>query len=67
MAPTRSKQVDLYEAKSYLSRLVKEAAAGMEIIIAKAGEPMARLGSAGPGNEADPAAWAAKRAAMDVG
>lgn len=37
------KQVNLYEAKTHLSQLVKEAAAGGEIIIAKAGEPMARL------------------------
>ena len=43
MSPSRSKQVNLYEAKSHLSQLVKEAAAGTEIIIAKAGEPMARL------------------------
>lgn len=37
------KQVNLYEAKTHLSQLVKEAAAGQEVIIAKAGEPMARL------------------------
>jgi len=34
---------NLYEAKSSLSRLVDRAAAGEEIIIAKAGKPMARL------------------------
>ena len=34
---------NLYEAKSGLSRLVEEAAAGQEIIIAKAGKPMAKL------------------------
>ncbi len=38
-----SRQVNIYEAKSHLSQLVKEAAAGAEIIIAKAGQPMARL------------------------
>lgn len=43
MKPTKLKQVNLYEAKTQLSQLVKEAAAGAEIIIAKAGEPMARL------------------------
>jgi len=37
------KQVNLYEAKTHLSQLVKEAAAGREIIIANAGEPVARL------------------------
>ena len=34
---------NLYEAKSSLSRLVDRAAAGEEIIIAKAGKPMAKL------------------------
>ena len=35
--------VNLYEAKTNLSRLVDRAAAGEEIIIAKAGRPLARL------------------------
>ena len=35
--------VDIHEAKIHLSRLVDEVAAGAEIIIAKAGKPMARL------------------------
>ena len=34
---------NLYEAKSSLSRLVDRAAAGEEIIIAKAGTPLAKL------------------------
>ena len=34
---------NLYEAKSSLSRLVDRAAAGEDIIIAKAGKPMAKL------------------------
>lgn len=37
------KTVDIREAKTRLSRLVDEAAAGTEVIIAKAGKPMARL------------------------
>jgi prevent-host-death family protein len=37
------KIVNLYEAKTNLSQLVKEAAAGEEIIIARAGKPAARL------------------------
>lgn len=37
------KQVNLYEAKTRLSSLVEEAAAGAEIVIAKNGKPMARL------------------------
>ncbi len=35
--------MNLYEAKTQLSSLVDRAAAGEEIIIAKAGKPMARL------------------------
>ncbi len=36
-------QVNLYEAKTQLSRLVDRAAAGEEIVIAKGGRPLARL------------------------
>jgi len=36
-------QVNLYEAKTQLSSLIERAAKGEEIIIAKAGKPMARL------------------------
>ena len=35
--------VNLYEAKTNLSRLVERAALGEEIVIAKAGRPVARL------------------------
>jgi prevent-host-death family protein len=35
--------VNIHEAKTHLSRLVERAAAGEEIIIGKAGKPMARL------------------------
>ena len=34
---------NIQEAKTHLSRLVEQAAAGEEIIIAKSGKPMARL------------------------
>ena len=37
------KVLNLYEAKTQLSALVEEAAAGAEIIIAKAGKPMVKL------------------------
>lgn len=37
------KTLNLYEAKSQLSSLVERAAAGEEIVIAKAGHPRARL------------------------
>ncbi|HEV2135198.1 MAG TPA: type II toxin-antitoxin system prevent-host-death family antitoxin [Terracidiphilus sp.] len=36
-------QVNLYEAKTQLSSLVERAARGEEIVIAKAGKPMAKL------------------------
>jgi len=35
--------VNIHEAKTHLSRLVEEASAGDEVIIAKAGKPVARL------------------------
>jgi prevent-host-death family protein len=37
------KTINICAAKSQFSRLVKEAAAGEEIVITKAGKPMARL------------------------
>jgi prevent-host-death family protein len=36
-------QINIHQAKSQLSRLVERAASGEEIIIAKAGKPVARL------------------------
>jgi prevent-host-death family protein len=45
MATTeRAAQFNIHEAKTQLSRLVERAAAGEEIIISKAGRPVARLG-----------------------
>lgn len=38
-----TRQVNIYEAKTQLSSLVDEAAAGAEIVIAKNGKPLARL------------------------
>ena len=38
-----SKILNIHEAKTHLSRIVDEVAAGGEVIIAKAGKPMARL------------------------
>jgi prevent-host-death family protein len=37
------KQVNLYQAKTELSALVEEAAAGEEVVIAKNGKPKAKL------------------------
>jgi prevent-host-death family protein len=41
--PAKPVQVNLYEAKTQLSSLVERVAKGEEIVIAKAGKPMARL------------------------
>jgi prevent-host-death family protein len=38
-----SRMVNIHEAKTHLSRLVERAAAGEEIVVAKAGRPMAKL------------------------
>ena len=37
------KQVNIYEAKTQLSKLVDRAAAGEDVILARAGKPVARL------------------------
>lgn len=37
------RQINIHEAKTHLSQLVEDAARGDQIIIAKAGRPMARL------------------------
>jgi prevent-host-death family protein len=51
-AAAKVETYNLYEAKTALSRLVDQAAAGEEIIIAKAGKPMARLVPIKPAKEA---------------
>ena len=38
-----SSVINIHEAKTNLSRIVDEVAAGAEVVIAKAGKPMARL------------------------
>jgi prevent-host-death family protein len=56
MAKTRT--LNLYDAKTQLSRLVDRAAAGEEIVIAKAGQPKARLVPlARVGRSRKPGAW----------
>lgn len=37
------KIVNIYEAKTHLSRLLREVAAGTEVVIARDGHPLARL------------------------
>ena len=52
------KMVNIHAAKTNLSRLVEEAAAGNEIIIAKAGKPVARLVQlAKPARKRRPGMW----------
>jgi prevent-host-death family protein len=41
---TTPERINIHEAKTHFSRLVERAAAGEEIVIAKAGKPMAKLG-----------------------
>lgn len=53
-----AKTVNLYEAKTHLSKLVERAAKGEEVIIAKAGEPKARLVPlAPPAKDRKPGDW----------
>lgn len=47
-------KLNLYEAKSRLSALVEEAAAGCEIVIAKNGRPRAKLVAIKPVRERQP-------------
>ena len=48
---------NLYDAKTALSRLVDRAAAGEEIIIAKAGSPRAKLVRVGAHGRRRPGGW----------
>jgi prevent-host-death family protein len=42
------KTVNIHEAKTHLSRLLKRVAAGEDVLIARAGRPIARLVPVGP-------------------
>jgi prevent-host-death family protein len=54
----KTKTVNLYEAKTQLSSLVERAARGEEVVIAKAGQPKARLVPlARPQPPRTPGAW----------
>ena len=53
--------VNVYEAKTYLSQLLDRAAAGEEIVIARAGRPIARLVAlAEPSRPRTPGGWRGK-------
>jgi prevent-host-death family protein len=56
-----SESVNVYEAKTHLSQLLDRAAAGEEIIIARAGRPVARLVAlAEPSRPRMPGGWRGK-------
>jgi prevent-host-death family protein len=40
--------VNIYDAKTQLSKLIAEAAAGNDVVIARGGKPVARLTQLGP-------------------
>ncbi len=44
------KIVNMHQAKTHLSRLVEAVQAGEEVIIARSGQPVARLVAVGPSN-----------------
>ena len=58
------RQVNMQEAKTHLSRLVEEAAAGESFVICKAGRPMVRVT---PLNEAGAAAAPLRRLGLLAG
>jgi prevent-host-death family protein len=56
-----SESVNVYEAKTHLSQLLDRAAAGEEIVIARAGRPIARLVAlAQPPAPRNPGGWRGK-------
>jgi len=51
-------QVNVYDAKTHLSRLLDQVAAGEDVVIARAGRPVARLVPyARPASARRPGAW----------
>jgi prevent-host-death family protein len=57
-----SDSVNVYEAKTHLSQLLDRAAAGEEIVIARAGRPIARLVplAGSPSSRRSPGGWRGK-------
>jgi prevent-host-death family protein len=53
-------QVNLHEAKTHLSRLLERAAAGEEIVIARAGKAVAKLVPVNSGEPRRIGAWKGK-------
>lgn len=58
---TSGKSVNVHEAKTHLSRLLARAAAGEDIVIAKAGTPVAKLVPyREPAGSRQPGTWAGR-------
>lgn len=51
------KPVNIYDAKTHFSALIDRAARGEEIVIARAGKPVARLVPLEPAKKRTPGAW----------
>lgn len=50
-------QVNIYEAKAQLSKLIESALRGDDVIIARAGKPVVRLVKWAPGTTRTPGIW----------
>ena len=58
---TRSEPVNVYQAKTQLSKLIDRALAGEDVVIARAGKPMVRLVPVDSGSvRREPGAWRGK-------
>lgn len=55
-----ARTVNIHEAKTHLSRLVQEVAAGEEVVIARAGTPVAKLVPYKASGKRVPGAWKGK-------
>ncbi len=53
-----SRTVNVHEAKTHLSRLLEAVEAGEEVVIARAGKPVARLTSLEATRSRQPGVWA---------
>lgn len=53
-----SQTVNVHEAKTHLSRLLESVERGEEVVIARAGKPVARLVAATPTPTRRPGVWA---------
>ena len=54
----KPKTVNIHEAKTHFSKLLKRVARGEEIVIARAGQPVARLAPINPTRKArEPGIW----------